>query len=51
LLNIRTDDLRCVAVIYDLTPETPADQLTDWGVLRAGAVIDGWLQPDPAAVR
>ena len=41
LLNIRTEDLRSLAVIYDLTPDTLADQLTDWGVLRAGAVIDG----------
>ena len=40
LLNIRTEDLRSLAVIYDLTPEVLADQLTDWGVLRAGAATD-----------
>jgi transcriptional regulator with XRE-family HTH domain len=41
LLKVRTEDLRSLAVIYDLTPDTLADQLTDWGVLRAGAATDG----------
>ena len=40
-MNIRTEDLRSLAVIYDLTPETLADQLTDWGVLRTGAATHG----------
>jgi transcriptional regulator with XRE-family HTH domain len=40
LLNIRTEDLRSLAVIYDLTPETLAEQLTDCGVLRTGAATN-----------
>ena len=40
-MKVRTEDLRSLAVIYDLTPDTLADQLTDWGVLRAGAATDG----------
>ena len=36
VLSIRTDDLRTLAVIYDVPPAMLAEQLIDWGVLDAG---------------
>lgn len=36
-LSLRGDDLRALAVIYDLPPAVLVEQLTAWGVLRDGA--------------
>ncbi len=33
VLSIRQDDLRTLAVIYDMTPGELPEQLIDWGVL------------------
>ncbi len=33
VLTIRAEDLRSLAVIYDMTPEELANQLVEWGVL------------------
>jgi len=33
VLSIRTEDLRSLAIIYDLTPGELTEQLVDWGVL------------------
>ena len=35
--SIRTDDLRTLAVIYDVPPAVLAEQLITWGVLNADA--------------
>ena len=35
VLSIRTEDLRSLAIIYDMTPGELTDQLVDWGVLPA----------------
>lgn len=40
VLTIRTEDLRSLAVIYDLTPHELADRLVAWGVLPEGTEID-----------
>jgi len=40
VLTIRSEDLRSLAVIYDMTPEDLTQQLVDWGVLPAGTEID-----------
>lgn len=40
ILTIRTEDLRSLAVIYDLTPHELADRLVSWGVLPEGTEID-----------
>ena len=40
VLTIRTEDLRSLAVIYDMTPEDLTDQLMHWGVLPAGSTLD-----------
>jgi transcriptional regulator with XRE-family HTH domain len=40
VLTIRAEDLRSLAVIYDLTPHDLADQLISWGVLPEGSEID-----------
>jgi transcriptional regulator with XRE-family HTH domain len=40
VLTIRTEDLRSLAVIYDLTPEDLAEQLVRWGVLPEGSALD-----------
>jgi len=37
VLSIRTDDLRTLAVIYDVPPAVLAEQLIAWGVLNADA--------------
>ena len=37
VLSIRTDDLRTLAVIYDVPPAVLAEQLITWGVLNADA--------------
>ena len=36
VLSIRTDDLRTLAVIYDVPPAVLAEQLIAWGVLSPG---------------
>jgi transcriptional regulator with XRE-family HTH domain len=41
VLSIRSDDLRALAIVYDVTPTGLVDRLTEWGVL----VID---DPRPA---
>ena len=33
VLSIRTEDLRSLAIIYDMTPGELSEQLVDWGVL------------------
>jgi hypothetical protein len=40
ILTIRAEDLRSLAVIYDLAPEELTDQLVEWGVLPAGTELD-----------
>ena len=40
VLTIRTEDLRSLAVIYDMTPTDLAAQLVSWGVLPEGTEID-----------
>lgn len=40
VLTIRTEDLRSLAVIYDLSPQELTDQLVSWGVLPEGTEID-----------
>jgi transcriptional regulator with XRE-family HTH domain len=40
VLTIRSEDLRSLAVIYDMTPEDLTQQLVDWGVLPAGTEIE-----------
>ena len=37
ILSIRADDLRSLAVIYDLAPAALVDQLISWQVLDADA--------------
>jgi hypothetical protein len=37
VLSIRSDDLRALAVIYDLPPHQLAEELIGWGVLDADA--------------
>ena len=39
VLTIRAQDLRSLAVIYDMPQETLIDELVDWGVLPAGTHI------------
>ena len=38
-LSIRAEDLRTLAVIYDLAPEALVEQLIGWGVLNADALL------------
>jgi transcriptional regulator with XRE-family HTH domain len=40
VLTIRSEDLRSLAVIYDMSPEDLADQLVGWGVLPAGTALE-----------
>ena len=40
VLTIRSEDLRSLAVIYDLPAETLTAQLVEWGVLPAGTELD-----------
>lgn len=40
VLTIRSEDLRSLAVIYDLDPEELTEQLVEWGVLPAGSELD-----------
>jgi transcriptional regulator with XRE-family HTH domain len=40
VLTIRSEDLRSLAVIYDMPPEDLTQQLVDWGVLPAGTEIE-----------
>jgi transcriptional regulator with XRE-family HTH domain len=40
VLTIRSEDLRSLAVIYDLSPEELTEQLIDWGVLPAGTELE-----------
>lgn len=40
VLTVRTEDLRSLAVIYDMSPSDLADQLISWGVLPEGTEID-----------
>jgi transcriptional regulator with XRE-family HTH domain len=35
VLSIRADDLRALAIVYDLTPPGLVDRLTEWGILVA----------------
>ena len=37
VLSIRQEDLRSLAVIYDASPRSLAEELIDWGVLSADA--------------
>jgi hypothetical protein len=39
VLTIRSEDLRSLAVIYDMTAEDLTDQLVSWGVLPAGTEL------------
>lgn len=38
VLSIRAEDLRSLAIIYDMTPGELSEQLVDWGVLPPDAV-------------
>lgn len=40
VLTIRAEDLRSLAVIYDMSPNALAEQLIDWGVLPEGTSLD-----------
>ncbi len=40
VLTIRSEDLRSLAVIYDMSPEDLTGQLVDWGVLPAGTEVE-----------
>ncbi len=40
VLTIRAEDLRSLAVIYDMTPESLTEQLVGWGVLPAGTELE-----------
>ena len=40
VLTIRSEDLRSLAVIYDLPAETLTAQLVEWGVLPAGTELE-----------
>ena len=40
ILTIRSEDLRSLAVIYDMTAEDLTDQLMNWGVLPQGTELD-----------
>lgn len=40
VLTIRAEDLRSLAVIYDMSPEDLTEQLVGWGVLPAGTEIE-----------
>ena len=40
VLTIRSEDLRSLAVIYDMTAEDLTDQLMGWGVLPQGTELD-----------
>lgn len=40
VLTIRAEDLRSLAVIYDMTPENLTEQLIAWGILPAGSELD-----------
>lgn len=39
VLSIRAEDLRSLAIIYDISPGALTDQLIDWGVLSPDARI------------
>ena len=39
VLTIRAEDLRSLAVIYDMTPEDLTEQLVRWGVLPEGSEL------------
>ena len=51
VLSIRHEDLRALAVIYDLGPRALADKLIDWGVLNpeARSAVAGLKPPSTAA--
>ena len=40
VLTSRSEDLRSLAVIYDMTPEDLTEQLVRWSVLPAGTELD-----------
>lgn len=40
VLSIRSEDLRSLAVIYDMEPEDLTEQLVAWGVLPVGTELD-----------
>ena len=40
VLTIRAEDLRSLAVIYDMSPESLTEQLVGWGVLPAGTELE-----------
>jgi transcriptional regulator with XRE-family HTH domain len=40
VLTIRSEDLRSLAVIYDMSPEELTEQLVEWGVLPAGTELE-----------
>jgi transcriptional regulator with XRE-family HTH domain len=40
ILTIRSEDLRSLAVIYDMSAEDLTDQLMHWGVLPQGTELD-----------
>jgi transcriptional regulator with XRE-family HTH domain len=40
ILTIRAEDLRSLAVIYDMSPQDLAEQLVGWGVLPEGTEIE-----------
>jgi hypothetical protein len=39
VLSIRNEDLRSLAIIYDMSPGELSDQLVDWGVLPPEARV------------
>jgi len=45
VLSIRADDLRALAIVYDLSPAGLVDRLTEWGVL----VLDDPRRPGGVA--
>ena len=49
MLSIRTEDLKSLAIIYDMSPDELTSRLIEWGVLSPGidAILD--MGPDDEA--
>src|SRR3954470_23722553 len=50
VLSIRNEDLRSLAIIYDMSPGELSDQLVDWGVLPPEARVVRAMDEEPLAV-
>ena len=49
VLSIRTEDLKSLAIIYDMSPDELTSRLIEWGVLSPG--MEGIVDMGPATTR